>query len=97
LILHIDGRTVYHAGDTSVFSDMKLIGELYKPDMALLPIGDRFTMGPGQASLAADFIAAPRVVPMHYNTWGPIEVDVTTFTPTNAEVCVLAPGESLQV
>ena len=97
LVLHVGGRTIYHAGDTAMFSDMKLIGQLYKPDLALLPIGDRFTMGPGHASLAADLISAPRVVPIHYNTWPPIEVDVADFKPTSAEVCVLEPGAVLEV
>jgi L-ascorbate metabolism protein UlaG (beta-lactamase superfamily) len=97
LILHVGGVTIYHAGDTDLFSDMQLLGELYAPDVALLPIGDRFTMGPGLASRAADLIGAPKVVPMHYNTWPPIEVDVTDFKPASAAVCVMAVGESMEV
>lgn len=97
LVIHVGGRTVYHAGDTDLFSDMRLIGELYAPDVALLPVGDRFTMGPELASRAADLIGAARVVPIHYGTWPPIEVDVTNFKPANAQVCVLEPGEALEI
>jgi L-ascorbate metabolism protein UlaG (beta-lactamase superfamily) len=93
LILRIGGKTIYHCGDTGLFSDMALIGEIYKPDVALIPIGDRFTMGPGLASRAADLIGAPVVVPIHYDTWPPIHVDVADFKPASAEVRVLTPGE----
>jgi L-ascorbate metabolism protein UlaG (beta-lactamase superfamily) len=96
LIVHVDGRTVYHAGDTDLFSDMKLIGETYNPDVAMLPIGDRFTMGPALATKAADFVGAPRVVPMHYDTWPPIEVDVHQFKPA-AEVCLMQAGDTLEL
>ena len=97
LILHVGDRTIYHCGDTDIFSDMKLIGEMYKPDPALIPIGDRFTMGPELASRAADLIGAPRVVPIHYNTWPPIEVDVTKFRPASASVDIMAAGDSLEL
>lgn len=63
------GFTVYHAGDTALFSDMKLIGELYKPDVALLPIGDLYTMGPREAAHAIRFLGVKHVVPMHYATF----------------------------
>ena len=56
------------AGDTSVFGDMALIRRLYSPDVAVLPIGDHFTMGPDQAALAAELVGAARVVPSHYRT-----------------------------
>jgi len=69
-----DGFRLYHAGDTNVFSDMALIGELYAPDLALLPIGDFYTMGPREAAKACELLAVPRVVPMHWGTfpnlWG---------------------------
>ena len=60
-----NGQTIYFAGDTSLFGDMKLIGELYQPDIAFLPIGDRFTMGPDTAALAAQWLGVKQVVPMH--------------------------------
>ena len=64
-----DGLKVYHAGDTMVFSDMALIGELWAPDIALLPIGGHYTMDPRQAGRAARLIGAPTVVPIHYGTF----------------------------
>ena len=96
------GRVVYHAGDTCVFSDMKLIGELYKPDVALLPIGGFFTMDPKQAAMAASFVKAKYVIPMHYGTWPPIEQDPKEFERltkklSKSKVVVLKPGESLEV
>jgi L-ascorbate metabolism protein UlaG (beta-lactamase superfamily) len=63
------GNCVYHAGDTSLFSDMKLIGELYRPTLALLPIGDRFTMGPKEAARAAKMVGAKVTAPIHYKTF----------------------------
>ena len=62
------GFRLYHAGDTSVFGDMRLIGELYSPDLALLPIGDRLVMGPFEAAHAARLLGVQHVVPMHYST-----------------------------
>ena len=64
-----NGFTVYHAGDTDVFMDMQLIGELYEPDLALLPIGGHFTMGPRQAARACSLLGVSAVVPMHYGTF----------------------------
>jgi L-ascorbate metabolism protein UlaG (beta-lactamase superfamily) len=69
------GKVVYHAGDTCVFSDMELIGSMYRPDLALLPIGGFFTMDPAQAAMAAKLLKSKKVVPMHYNTWDPIKQD----------------------
>ena len=64
-----DGRAVYHAGDTNVFSDMQLIQRLYQPELAMLPIGDFFTMGPREAALASEFLQPCRIIPMHYGTF----------------------------
>lgn len=64
-----DGRTAYFAGDTALFSDMALIAELYKPELALLPIGDHFTMDPHQAAHAARLLKVKHVIPMHYGTF----------------------------
>jgi len=63
------GLTIYHAGDTCVFGDMKLIGDLYKPEIALLPIGDVFTMGPKEAALATRLLGVKHVIPIHYKTF----------------------------
>ncbi len=77
-----EGKTIYHAGDTGLFSDMKLIGERHKIDIAFLPIGDNFTMGPEDAALAAKYINAKMVVPVHYDTFPPIRpVHYDTFPP----------------
>ena len=75
-----NGQTIYFAGDTSLFGDMKLIGELYKPDIAFLPIGDRFTMGPDTAAIAAKWLGVKQVVPMHYGTF-----PLLTGTPEQLE------------
>ncbi|HUU35478.1 MAG TPA: metal-dependent hydrolase, partial [Vicinamibacterales bacterium] len=64
-----NGQTIYFAGDTSLFGDMKLIAELYHPDIAFLPIGDRFTMGPDTAAMAAKWLGVKQVVPMHWGTF----------------------------
>lgn len=64
-----NGRKLYHAGDTCAFSDMQLIGELYRPDVALLPIGDYYTMGPREAAVAVRMLGVKHVIPMHYGTF----------------------------
>lgn len=92
IILHIGGKTIYHLGDTDLFSDMKLIGEIYKPDVALIPIGDTFTMGPELGARAAEFIGAPVVVPMHYKTWPQLRQSVEGFAPEGIEVCEIGVG-----
>ena len=97
LIIHLAGSTIYHCGDTGLFGDMALIGELYRPDLALIPIGDGFTMGPELASRAADLIGAPHCIPIHYDTFPPIEVDVSKFAPATAQVHVLKPGDAMAV
>jgi L-ascorbate metabolism protein UlaG (beta-lactamase superfamily) len=67
-----DGRALYHAGDTNVFSDMQLIRELYQPELAMLPIGDLYTMDPREAAVACRFLRPKKVVPMHYGTFPPL-------------------------
>lgn len=101
-VISMDGISVYHAGDTALFSDMKLISDLYHPDVALLPIGGRFTMGPEEAMIAATYIGAPLVIPIHYNTWDPIRQDPVSFkhaieNTTDMKVAILAPGESIEI
>jgi len=94
-VVHIGGKTIYHAGDTDLFSDMKLIGEIYKPDVAMIPMGDIFTMGPELATRAAEFIGAPIAVPIHYKTFPVLRQNVEGFSPKGVEVRELAPGESM--
>lgn len=95
-----DGFSVYHAGDTAVFGDMKLIGELYKPDLAMLPIGDRFTMGPREAAHAIRLLGVKHVVPMHYATFPfltgtPEALRQETKDIAGLQIHALKPGESL--
>ena len=92
-----DGVTIYYAGDTCLFGDMRLIGEMYKPDIAFLPIGDRFTMGPAAAAKACEFLGVRQVVPMHWGTF-----PLLTGTPQQlkahlggrVQVLELKPGET---
>jgi L-ascorbate metabolism protein UlaG (beta-lactamase superfamily) len=94
-----EGKTVYHAGDTALFSDMKLIGERHPIDLAFLPIGDNFTMGPEDAAYAAKLLAAKAIVPIHYNTFPPIKQDPNQFIELleDKNGKVLLPGESIQL
>jgi len=97
VIIQALGKTVYHAGDTGLFSDMKLIGELYKPDIALIPIGGRFTMDIYQAVKAVEFIKPKYVIPIHYNTFDLIKADPEEFKKlvgNLADVIILEPGET---
>ncbi|EMG29024.1 metal-dependent hydrolase [Listeria fleischmannii 1991] len=99
-IFTIEGHSIYHAGDTGIFSDMKLIGELTPLDIAFLPIGDNFTMGPSDAKLAADFLKAKLVIPMHYNTFPLIEQDAHAFIntlSTNIDGKVMEIGDEIEV
>jgi L-ascorbate metabolism protein UlaG (beta-lactamase superfamily) len=101
-VIGMDGVQVYHAGDTGLFSDMKLIGELYHPDVALLPIGGRYTMGVAEAMIAANFIGAKTVIPIHYNTWekitaDPIALKKAVERTTDIRVKILRPGESISI
>lgn len=97
LVIQIGGIKLYHAGDTGLFSDMKLIGQLAQPRVAFLPVGDRFTMGPDLATRAAEFVGAPYAVPIHYKTWPPIDVDLKDFKPKGVTVKPLQPGETWTV
>jgi len=91
------GKKIYFAGDTALFGDMKLIGELDPLDLALLPIGDNFTMGIDDAVIAATFLKAKAVIPYHYNTWPVIEADPEEFKQkveqkTESRCVILPPG-----
>jgi L-ascorbate metabolism protein UlaG (beta-lactamase superfamily) len=101
IVLQTEGKTIYHAGDTALFSDMRLIGEDAPIDLAFLPIGDHFTMGPKDAAKAVEFLRPKRVVPMHYGTFPPLVGDPLEFARlaegTGAEVHVLKPGEAVEL
>ena len=79
VLLNIDGKTIYNTGDTGLFYDMKLIGEMNEIDFMILPIGDNFTMGIDDAVKAVEFVNPKVAIPMHYSTWTPIEVDPNEF------------------
>ncbi|HJJ92704.1 MAG TPA: metal-dependent hydrolase [Methanocorpusculum sp.] len=101
-VVELDETVVYHAGDTALFSDMKMIHDLYHPDVSLLPVGDQYTMGPSEAMIAAEWIGAPLVIPMHYNTFPAISQDLTEFqyaieTTTEMKVAILKPGEGMDI
>lgn len=98
ILFTAEGKTVYHAGDTSLFSDMRLIGELNDIDVAFLPIGDNFTMGPVDAAYASELIKSKIVVPIHYNTFPTIKQDPNDFKKLvkTSEVQLLNAGERVQ-
>lgn len=94
------GLTIYHAGDTCVFGDMKIIADLYAPDVAMLPIGDHFTMGPREAALAIRLLNVRHVIPMHFGTFPalsgrPEQLRQLTHDIDGLEIHSLKPGESL--
>jgi len=100
VVVRMDGITVYHTGDTGLFSDMKLIGEIYRPDILLAPIGGRFTMDEEQAAKAVEFVKPKVVIPMHYNTFPLIKADPERFVALvgdTAKVVVLKPGETFEL
>ncbi|MBQ9486222.1 MAG: metal-dependent hydrolase [Selenomonadaceae bacterium] len=98
-VVSIGGKNIYFAGDTCLFSDMKLIGERDKIDYAVLPIGGHFTMDAYDAARAVEFLGAKNVIPVHYNTWGPIEQDAEEFKKLvkGAAVHIVKPGESIEL
>jgi len=94
------GLSVYHAGDTAVFGDMKLIAELYSPQVAILPIGDLYTMGPREAARACQLLGAHHVIPMHYATFPALTGTPEALREETKELIgltihALKPGESL--
>lgn len=101
MLITIEGKTIYHAGDTALFGDMKLIGERNDIELAFLPIGDNFTMGPEDALTAAEWLRAKRVVPVHYNTFPLIRQDGKAFAErlkaAGIEGIPLTPGESTEL
>jgi L-ascorbate metabolism protein UlaG (beta-lactamase superfamily) len=92
-----DQTTIYFAGDTALFGDMRLIGELYRPQIAFLPIGDHFTMGPEQAAKACEWLGVQQVVPMHYGTFPALTgtpAKLRELVGSRVQVLELKPGET---
>ena len=102
VIVEAEGKRVYHAGDTGLFGDMKLIGQIYKPDLALLPIGGYYTMGALEAAEAVKLLKPKAVIPMHYMTFPVLAQSADEFVKKvkkkapRVKVVVLNPGESCQ-
>jgi len=94
-----DGRTVYFAGDTALFGDMRLIAEIHQPVIAFLPIGDRFTMGPADAARACALLGVKQVVPMHWGTFPMLTgtpAELKALVPPGVDVLELKPGETAE-
>ena len=92
-----NGLKIYHAGDTNVFGDMKIIHDLYAPDVALIPIGDHYTMGVREAAYACNLLQAKTVIPMHFGTFPPLigrPSDLKKLVP-NTEILEMKPGQTL--
>jgi len=98
-----DGTKIYHAGDTALFGDMAIIGNLYHPKVALIPIGDHYVMGPKEAAYACKLIDSKTIIPMHYGTFPALTGTVGEFERQlkahhiEADLVVLSPGESVEL
>ena len=101
VVISTGGKNIYHAGDTALFLDMKLIGEITPLDAAILPIGDNFTMGINDAVKAVEFLNPKLAIPMHFNTWEVIQADPQEFkrkVESIGKKCSIIPfGESLEI
>lgn len=99
ILLTVGGKTIYHVGDTALFTDLKMYGEMNDIDIAFIPIGDNFTMGPEDALVAADWINAKISVPVHYNTFPVIEQDPDAWASKvkTGEGRALKIGESIEL
>lgn len=99
ILFTAEGLTIYHAGDTALFGDMELIGKRHPIDVAFLPIGDNFTMGPEDAAYAVSLLKPKIVVPIHYNTFPPIKQNPQHFADLveDADVQILRAGESVDL
>ena len=99
-LLEIEGIKIFHAGDTGLHSDMKIIGEIYKPDVAILPVGSIYTMDIQEAAIAIKWLGAKKFIPMHYNSFDPLKIeikDLKKLLPADVELIALNPGESIKI
>jgi len=99
-IVEMDGKKVYHAGDTGLTMDMKLTGEMYQPDIAFLPIDGRFNMSPRLAAKAVELLNIPKVVPFHYDTFPLVQSSPQEFknlVGDKSEVIIINPGEIVEL
>ena len=98
ILVEVDGKRIYHAGDTGLHYDLKMVGDFYKPEMALVPIGGYYSMGIDEAVQAVKWLGCKYVIPMHYNTFPPIKADPEEFkgkveSETDCKCIILEPGE----
>jgi L-ascorbate metabolism protein UlaG (beta-lactamase superfamily) len=98
-VIELDRTRIYHAGDTSVFGDMQLIGRIYEPEVAILPIGDHYTMGPREAAVALELLGVKRCVPCHYGTFPLLSgtPDELRKLAPGVEIISPAPGEPVEL
>lgn len=101
ILIDVYGTKIYHAGDTCLNQEMKTVGEIYKPDIALLPVGSHYTMDIEEAVIAAKRLGAEKIIPMHYNTFDAINVDIEKFKTEiekiGKQAIILKPGESIEI
>lgn len=101
ILFEINGTRLYHAGDTCLHNEMKTTAEIYKPDIALLPVGSHFTMDIDEAVTAAKWLGVKKVVPMHYNTFEAIKTDISVFKDKiekeGIQAIILNPSESIRL
>ena len=99
-VVEMDGKKVYHSGDTGLTMDMQLTGEMYQPDIAFLPIDGRFNMTPRLAAKAVELLKVPKVVPIHYDTFPLVQSSPQEFkrlVGDKSEVIIIKPGESVEL
>ena len=98
VIIFYKNKTIYHAGDTGVFGDMKLIGEMYPIDLAFLPVGGHFTMGIKEVKKAIQLLNAKKIIPIHFNTFDLIaqNLDDSLIKESNSELLILTPGQEIE-
>jgi L-ascorbate metabolism protein UlaG (beta-lactamase superfamily) len=99
-VLEIDGHTIYYAGDTGLTAEMKVIAEVYQPELALLPIDGRFNMTPELAAKAVEYLGVTKAIPIHYNTFPAIQSSPEKFKDLcgdGCEVIILTPGDHLEI
>ena len=99
VIIFYNNKTIYHAGDTGVFGDMKLLGKMYPIDIAFLPVGGHSTMGIKEAQKAIQLLNAKKIVPIHYDTFDLIkqDIDESLVKETNSELLILEPGQEISL
>jgi L-ascorbate metabolism protein UlaG (beta-lactamase superfamily) len=100
VVVEIDGKKIYHAGDTGLTKEMELIGEMYTPDIGFLPIDGRFNMTPRLAAKAVELLKIPKIVPIHYDTFPLVKSspeELKELVKDASEILIIKPGESVEL